>query len=220
MIAPKSLKTIKSITAKALLETDFPQRQLVVDPWLRTEETAVIWAASGVGKTMLCLSLALAVAGGGSVGDWTCPAARRVVYVDGEMNQQDIRDRIKALIETGAVRVADPERALSNFTLIARQAQSVGTPFYDMTSKEGQEALLEIAKRGDAGLFVLDKFTTLTDDLADENDATQFKKVQDFFLQLKRLGVATIACTPRQQGRQADARVDCPGDNLKRPSWG
>ena len=58
-------------------------------------ETAIIWAASGVGKTMLGLSLAMALAGGGTVGEWTASRALNVLYVDGEMHEQDIQDRLK-----------------------------------------------------------------------------------------------------------------------------
>lgn len=188
----KTLKNIKMTTAKELLDRDFAPRHMIIDPWLRTEETGVIWAASGVGKTMLSLSLAIAVAGGGSVSDWACPNARKVIYIDGEMNQQDIRDRIKHLISSGAVMLSDPTLALENLTIVARQAQDVGTPFYDLTMPESQDELLRIAKVGSGGLLILDNFTTLTDSLDDENDATQFKKVQDFFLQMKRLGIATI----------------------------
>jgi len=186
------LQNIKKRTAKELLEAQFSPREMVVEPWLRTEETAVIWAASGVGKTMLSLSLALAVAGGGKVASWDCPKARKVIYVDGEMNEQDIRDRIVHLLHSGAVALSEPGVALDNLTIIARQGQKVGMPFYDITDKEGQDELLRIANRPGVGLLILDNFTTLTETLDDENDATQFKKVQDFFLQLKRVGVATI----------------------------
>ena len=187
-----NLKEIKHITAKALLEQHFRERSMVIDPWLRTEETAVLWAASGVGKTMLALSLALAVAGGGTVADWSCPVARKVIYVDGEMHEQDIRDRIVALVESGAVHLPDVELALTNLKLIIRQRQEVGTPFYDLSDDASKTELLRLASAGEIGLVVLDNFTTLSDSLEDENDATQFKKVQDFFLQMKRCGVATL----------------------------
>ncbi len=186
------LRKIKTITAHDLLAENFRERSMVIDPWLRTEETAVLWAASGVGKTMLALSLALAVAGGGKLADWSCPMARKVVYIDGEMHAQDIKDRIVALIESGAVSLPDKDLALRNLKLIVRQRQDVGSTFYDLSTPESKAELLRLAGQDEIGLVILDNFTTLSDSLEDENDATQFKLVQDFFLQMKRCGVATI----------------------------
>ena len=42
---------LKQITAGQLLAMNFPPREFAIDPWLRTGESAMIWAASGVGKT-------------------------------------------------------------------------------------------------------------------------------------------------------------------------
>ncbi|MEX1662207.1 AAA family ATPase [Thioclava sp. 15-R06ZXC-3] len=187
-----NLSKLKTYTAEELLATRFRPREPVIEPWLRTEETAVIWAPSGVGKTLLCLSLALAVAGGGTVADWTAPKARKVLYIDGEMNQQDIRDRIEMLVSSGAVELPDPKIALRNLEIIARQAQEVGTEFFDITEEETQNGILKRARAGDVELIILDNFTTLSDSLEDENASSEFKRVQDFFLQMKRAGIATI----------------------------
>ncbi|GGL71070.1 AAA family ATPase [Wenxinia marina] len=187
-------KSLRSVTAEDLLNRTFRPRFDVLSPWLRSEESAVLWAASGVGKTMLSLSIALAVAGGGRVGPWNAPKPLKVLYVDGEMNLQDVRDRVELLVGTDGI-LGTPEeqsQALSNLTITARQDQTVGKAFYDLTNLDSQNCLLDRVRRGKINLLVLDNLTTLTDDLEDENASVAFKKVQDFFLNLKRLGVATI----------------------------
>ena len=131
-----NMTKLKGYTAQELLNTDFPPREDVLEPWLRTEETALIWAPSGVGKTFLSLSTALAVAGGGSVGDWTAPTARKVVLYDGEMHQGDLQERIAFLLNSGAVRVPNRELALANLEIIPRQAQEVGQDFLDLTDQD------------------------------------------------------------------------------------
>lgn len=190
----EALKKLKSTSAQALMDREFKPRHTVIAPWLRTEETAVIWAASGVGKTMLCLSIALAVAGGGTLADWEAPTPRKILYVDGEMHLQDIKDRLDLLLNKGRILTTKKEKtiALQNLEILARQDQDIGTSFFDLTTDEAQTALIERVMRDKVELLILDNFTTLTDDLDDENDSTCFKKVQDFFLQLKRAGVATI----------------------------
>ena len=75
-----------------------------------------------------------------------------------------------------------------------------------MTSSKrcsGQDALLKRMEDSGSELLILDNFTTLSDTLEDENDATVFKKVQDFFLQLKRLGIATILVHHSNKGGKA-----------------
>ena len=188
------LEAIRGITAGQLLARNLPPRRQVIEPWLRDGETAMIWAASGVGKTMLCLSLALAVAGGGRVAEWSAPEPGPVLYVDGEMNVQDLQDRIAHLLDTGAVELTEEGRkaALGNLLIEARQDQEPGSIFYDLTQEETRQTIRQKAQRMGAQLVILDNMTTLTDGLEDENDATKFKSLQGFFMEMKQAGVALI----------------------------
>jgi hypothetical protein len=186
-----TMSKLRACTARELLNRNFPPRGVVLDPWLRTEETAVIWSASGVGKTWLSLGIALAVAGGGNVGDWTASAPRRVLYIDGEMHLGDVQERVRTLLDCGGVVVPDREVALGNLTIVARQGQEVGQEFFDLMNPEHQKALMGRV-RGQAEVLVLDNLSTLSDGLEDENDAGQFKKLQGFLLDMKRAGIVAI----------------------------
>jgi hypothetical protein len=190
----KTLQGLRSTSAHDLLLRPFQPRQMLLEPWLRTEETSVIWAPSGVGKTMLCLSIALAIAGGGSVGDWKAPSPRRVLYIDGEMHIQDIKERLELLAEPamGILNHAQRDEALRNLEIIARQDQEISAPFYDLGDPETHSEIIQRLNNTKADLVILDNFTTLSDGLEDENAATAFKGVQDFFLRLKRCGVGVI----------------------------
>lgn len=182
---------LRAYTAAELLARPFPVREAILEPWLRAEETAVIWSASGVGKTWMSLSIALAVAGGGACADWRAPTARRVLYLDGEMNQADLQGRIRGLLEMGAVVVPDRELALGNLTIIARQGQELGSGFFDLTAEEDQRSILDMVQ-GRAELVVFDNLTTMSEGLREENAAAEFKPLQGLFMELKRAGVAAI----------------------------
>ena len=67
-----------------LLELKLPPRDYLISPWLKQFESAMVWAPPGVGKTMFCLSLALAIAGGGEFLGWKAPKPRKVLFFDGE----------------------------------------------------------------------------------------------------------------------------------------
>lgn len=182
--------SLDSFTALDLDGMVFPYRKPIVEPWLRSGETAIIWAASGVGKTFLCLSIALAVAGGGEVGEWKAPEPRKVLYIDAEMNGDDMQERIRFLLDSEAVQVPDRETALGNLRLICNQQQRPGTEFLDLTNLDHHGELLKLARGYD--LVVLDNLTTMSAGMTDENAAAEFKTVQPLFMALKQAGIATV----------------------------
>ncbi|KIN65638.1 putative replicative DNA helicase [Sulfitobacter noctilucae] len=184
---------LKSETVGGLLDRQFEPRTVILDPWLRDEETCVVWAATGVGKTMFSLSIAVAVAGGGKLGDWDAPEARKVTYIDGEMNVRDLQERLSQMVNemdllSGKAQV---ELARQNMTIIARQDQLEASEFLDITNPEHQQKLVKSIK-GNCDLLILDNFTTLSTGLADENDATAFKQVQELFMKLKKAKISAI----------------------------
>ncbi len=191
---------MRPITLADLLATEFAERQDVVAPWLRQGESALLWSATGLGKTMLALSLALAVAGGGKLLGWSSPTPRKVVYVDGEMHIQDLRDRLVLL--AGTVEGCDPKAAGQNLTLICRQHQAATVQFPDIASRAGQDAVLAAAVAAGAELVILDNLSTLAD-LADENDAGAVAPVLHFLLRLKQAGIACILVHHSNKGGEA-----------------
>lgn len=141
---------LRPVTFGQLRQMQFPPREQVVGPWLRQGESAMLWAPAGLGKTMLALTVALAVAGGGSVFGWTSPKPRPVLYLDGEMHIQDLRDRLAMLAPT--VAGLDIEAAERNLTLIARQFQEAEVRFPDLAKAEDQDLVLAHAARVGAEL--------------------------------------------------------------------
>ena len=82
-----------------LLARDFPAKDLLLTPWLRRRDLAMVHAWRGVGKTYFALGVAYAVAGGGSFLGWEAPRARKVLYLDGEMPGAAIKERLAAIVE-------------------------------------------------------------------------------------------------------------------------
>lgn len=183
---------LRQITAGQLLARNFPPREFAIDPWLRTGESALVWAATGVGKTWLTLSLALAMAGGGKVWEWSSPKPRKVLLIDGEMNVQDLQERMRKLIDDGGVDQLDREALRSNLILMPRQHQHPKATFYDIADLGAQQRVLDKMTDEGAEVVIVDNLTTCADGLSDENDATAFRSIMGFLLMMKQAGKTAI----------------------------
>ena len=180
---------LKVITLGGLLAHPFTKREHLLEPWLRQGESVMVWAASGLGKTMLTLTMALAVAGGGEFLEWRSAKPRKVLVVDGEMHAEDLRDRLEMLMPT--VAGLDAEAAAENLTLMPRQFQGADTDFPDLATPDGQETVMAKIRECQAEMVILDNFSTLAE-VPDENEAAAMNPVLGFLLKLKQAGVACI----------------------------
>jgi KaiC/GvpD/RAD55 family RecA-like ATPase len=149
----------------------------------------MLWAAPGVGKTMLGLSMALAVAGGGEFIGWRAETARRVLLVDGEMATEDLQERLDTLRAT--IAGFDATAAGSNLHILARQDQKADSAFPNIASIEGQEAVMRAAAKHGAELVIADNFSTLAE-VEDENDAAAMNPVLAWLLRMKQARLACI----------------------------
>lgn len=185
-------------TLRELAERPWPDREHVFEPWLRQGEAAMVWAQTGVGKTMLSLTLALMAAGGGTVAGWRSPKPRRVLIVDGEMHGKDLRDRLLSL--RGAVDGLDAEAAMDNIEIMARHMQRPGVRFHDLADERTHDALAWHVQRTKAELVILDNVTTLTDSLSEENEVGAVKPILNFVMRLKQQEVASLVVHHSNKG--------------------
>src|SRR5271170_6847779 len=79
------------------LALDVPPREMLLNPILPERSLAMLYAPRGVGKTLLSLSIGLAVAAGFSLLRWSAPRQKRVLYIDGEMPLISLQERLRAI---------------------------------------------------------------------------------------------------------------------------
>jgi hypothetical protein len=190
----RPLSTLKIPTLNQLLASTFKDRQHLLFPWLREQESCMVYAASGVGKSMFALSAALAIAGGGSFLGWKPDERKagngwRVLFVDGEMHIGDIQERVRLLLD--AVPGLNRELVGENVSFLARQHQEPLAQFPSITEQDGMTFMGERVRKGPFDLVILDNFSTLGE-VEDENAASSFNAIQQFLLNLKVQGVATM----------------------------
>jgi hypothetical protein len=82
------------LSAADLLAADIAPRRDLLAPLLASDGAALVYGPAGIGKSFFALSLAWAVAAGGSFLGWQSPRPHRVLYVDGEMGAAALRERL------------------------------------------------------------------------------------------------------------------------------
>jgi putative DNA primase/helicase len=85
------------VTAEQLINASLPVRELLLDPILATNGLALLYGPRGLGKTFVAMSIAWAVASGGSFLNWHASRPHRVLYIDGEMAMSGLQARLKLL---------------------------------------------------------------------------------------------------------------------------
>jgi putative DNA primase/helicase len=181
--AEKSSSLLRPLTAAEFLTLDLPPRRLIVDPWLPEKGLAMIYSPRGMGKTLLALTTAYAIAAGAEFLGFKTPRARRVLYIDGEMPASEMQKRLAAIVAGFQNQPPDP----GYFEMLSGDLTEQGLP--DLGTPEGQAELDE--QIGDAEVLILDNISTLVRS-GRENEAEGWAAVQDWALRHRREGRSMV----------------------------
>lgn len=176
-----SLSTRYEIISLAeLLKRDFPKRTYLLDPWLEERTLAMIYGARGVGKSFLTLSIAIAVAGGGAFLNWRAGKPSGVLYVDGEMAGDHLKERARLLAGSNSDSIP--------LHFLARD-MVYNCPF-TLGNADFAKAILHFADEVGAKLIVLDNLSTLW--RGRENEAESWDYMQDWLIGLRQSGRSVL----------------------------
>jgi putative DNA primase/helicase len=169
-----------------------PRKKLLGD-WLREGDLGLIFAARGVGKTWLALLFARALSEGGTVGDWKVEEPVKVLFIDGEMPPDLMRDRDK-----GLQRAPGEVEFLNHEILFERTGKVL-----NITEPEVQRAITDRCIREHIKVVILDNLSTLASGMK-ENDAFAWELVNNWLLDFRRRKIAVILI--HHAGRSGEAR--------------
>ena len=169
----------------ALAGIAVPPCRPIVGNWFKQGDLGFICGPRGLGKTWWAMLLARKCAEGISLG--TLPALQvhspqRVLYVDGEMSLDGIRERDSAL-------AAAPTQ---NIIYLQHEALFHLTgKVLNLTEPEAQAALLEKCIQDKITMLLLDNLSCLFSGMR-ENDADAWERVLPWLLSLRRHRIAVI----------------------------
>lgn len=166
----------------ALAGIALPPCEPIVGKWLKQGDLGFICGPRGLGKTWLAMLLARRCAEGGTLGDWTIHKPRRVLYVDGEMSMDAIRERDNTLS-------GGPAEGI--FYLQHEALFHLTGEVMNLTEPEAQAALLKKCIDDRIEMLLLDNLSCLFPGIR-ENDADAWDRVLPWLLDLRRHRIAVI----------------------------
>lgn len=169
-------------SAEMLAHVDVPPREPIAGEWFKQGDLGFIYGARGLGKTWFAMLLARKCAEGVSVADWSIHKPRRVLYVDGEMPLDGIRERDMAL----STAAADGMFYLQHEALFHLTGDVL-----NLTNPSAQAAILEKCQRDRIEILFLDNLSCLFSGIK-ENDANAWEMVLPWLLDLRRSRVAVV----------------------------
>ncbi|KGJ64292.1 AAA family ATPase [Bradyrhizobium diazoefficiens] len=174
---------LQTICLREFAQLKLPPRKMVLDPILPQKGLGMLFAGRGIGKTHTALGMAYAVSCGGEFLRWHAEKPRNVLYVDGEMPQQALQERLSAMMDA-----SDKQPEDGAFRLLCMDRQELG--FTLNLANPKHQAVLD-RHLDDVGFLVLDNLSTLMNG-GPENDAESWVSMQEWLLQLRRRGVTVL----------------------------
>jgi putative DNA primase/helicase len=147
-----------------------------------------------VGKTWFGVYLAENLSTGGKVGDWQAHEAVKVLYIDGEMPPDLMRERFRGLEFTPNANL----EILNHEILFERSCKVL-----NITRPEIQESITQRCVESKVKVLVLDNLSTLASGMR-ENEADSWELVNPWLLDLRRRKIAVVIV--HHAGRSGEMR--------------
>jgi AAA domain-containing protein/DnaB helicase-like protein len=181
------------VTSNELQGLQLTQRRKLLGDWFCEGDLGFIFAFRGVGKTWLALGIAQALSTGGKLGDWQAHERVRVLYIDGEMPPDLMRERCDGLQSAN-----DQLQFLNHEILFERTGKVL-----NITNREIQDAIRERCLTTGVKVLILDNLSTLASGMK-ENEADSWELVNPWLLDLRRRKIAVVIV--HHAGRSGEMR--------------
>jgi hypothetical protein len=181
------------ITASVLHDLKLTPRKKLLGDWFAEGDCGFIFAPRGVGKTFFATAIARALSMGGKLGDWKAPEAVKVLYADGEMPADLMRERIEGL-----------DASTENFLFLNHEILFDRTgKVLNTANRDVQQAITQCCAASGVKVLFLDNLSTLASGMK-ENEADSWELVNPWLLDLRRRKIAVVII--HHAGRSGEMR--------------
>lgn len=169
------------LSGETILSRSIPPDKPILGEWCTEKGLIEIFAATGIGKTWLTLSIALAIAYGKNILGWKSCMQKRVLYIDGEMSPYSLQKRLKRMADGMGITLDD------QFCMINGDLCDCEIP--DILTEEGKKFLLDQTE--DFGVIILDSLLTLSN-FHKDSETMAMVALKNLLLQFRRKNKTVI----------------------------
>jgi hypothetical protein len=170
-----------------------PACEKLMGDWWEMADYGFIYAARGTGKSFFALALCHALTTGQEIAGWKIEKPVKVMYVDGEMSQQDLQNRCRGLA------LGNENFRSINHDAFFRENGSV----FCLSEEKDQNALLQHCYNQGVKVLVLDNLSSLFRGV-EENSADDWEKILGWLLKCRRYGISVVLF--HHSGKNGDQR--------------
>jgi len=182
--APSTPRLSDAVVSYAgLLALNLPERPRHV-LWLPEGGNVMVHGPRGIGKTFFQLTLATSLAMGKDFLKWPVTAPVGVLYIDGEMQIDELRDRTTALLE-------HPPVAPLEFLTSQLVYQKCGQDLVLTSEAVRDEITSMLDARPDLRVLILDNISCLFSGI-NEDSKQDWEPVNTWLIRLRHRGLATV----------------------------
>jgi hypothetical protein len=143
------------------------------------------YSPSGAGKSFVATSMALGIAAGKTVFDWFVPRSRKVAYVEGEMGDNQFRERLVKLAQGMKIDLADISE---NLHIAAFDLQDGPMPYLD--SPEFMTIVDALPR--DVACIIVDTVRSLVSPDFKENDSDSWRPISNNLAKMRGRNISLI----------------------------
>jgi putative DNA primase/helicase len=166
------------------LALSIPPMDFILPPWLTEQSLVLISGWRGTGKTWFGLSLLDAITKGQDFGPWKTEKPVPCLYLDAEMPAPEIQYRFGCLGRSN-------QREAPFYLYSDAYMNSLGMPRANLLNHKWRAAMKDLLLSKEIKLWAIDNLASLTPNV-DENLKIAWDPVNQFLIELRFLGIATI----------------------------
>jgi putative DNA primase/helicase len=170
------------VSSEALHSLVLPPRGNIIGNWFLEGDLGFIFAPRGMGKTWFALYAAIRISEGKQFWQYDIPQARRVLYIDGEMPFESLRQRHKSL-SSGANNLS-----FLHHEQLFHEANAV----LNLSAPAIQQALMKHCLENKIEVIFLDNLSCLFSGLKENEGDSWGEKVLPWLLELRRNRIAVV----------------------------
>jgi putative DNA primase/helicase len=179
----------------SMITLKLPPRKMLF-PFLHENSIAMIFGPRGVGKTFFQLSLAASLVTGSPFFRWAAPRPTGLLYVDGEMDLDELRERMAALL---------PEQPIAPLFFLTSQYvfQKIERDLVLTSPEVRQEITKLLDDNPDIRVLVLDNISCLFSGI-NEDKKQDWEPINAWLIRLRHRGITTLLV--HHAGKQGQQR--------------